>query len=156
MTITSGQTATYNLLLVPGVGFAGNVSVACGGGPAKSTCTASPSTLNVAGVNTIPFTVTVATSASGFVPVSIFRQWLLLHAPACMLLLFVCLTGKLAWATAHKKHECLVYSGAVAVLALIALLAAAGCGGGGSAAQGAPVSQPVTPSPSTRTRMSHP
>lgn len=65
-TISAGQTATYNLQLVPGSGFTGSVSFACSNVPQAATCTA-PS-VTVSNSNTIPFTVTISTTSSGVLP----------------------------------------------------------------------------------------
>jgi hypothetical protein len=159
VTIIAGQIATYNLLLVPGAGFTGSVSLACGGGPAMATCmaqtasnNASSGTISVTGVNAVPFTVTVATVASGSIPVSSLWQPRLrsLPAVASLFLMLICLAGSLFWATGRGSRKRWVYGAAFAMLALIALLAAAGCGGGSSGG-GVVAPPPTTPSQSTFT-----
>ena len=159
-TITAGQTATYNLLLVPGAGFTGSVSLACGGGPTMATCTvqtasnnASSGPISVAGVNAVPFTVTVATVASGSIPVSRFWQPGLRNLPAVagLFLTLIFLAGALLGTTEQRSGKFWAYSGAFAMLGLIALLGAAGCGGGGSGGQGVVAPPPTTPSQSTFT-----
>jgi Big-like domain-containing protein len=64
-TITSGQTATYNLFL-NGNNFQGQVSLACSGAPAGMTCSANPATANLtANVTSVAITVTVGPSSAG-------------------------------------------------------------------------------------------
>ena len=62
-TLTAGQTAALNLQVNPISGFTGSTSLACTGAPPQATCTASPSSVSVAGASAAPFTVTVATTA---------------------------------------------------------------------------------------------
>jgi hypothetical protein len=63
-TITAGQTATYNLQLVPVNGFNGTVTLSCGGSPSPSTCSVSPGSVPPNGTSDSPITVTV-TNTSG-------------------------------------------------------------------------------------------
>ncbi len=59
MTISSGQSATYALLLQSAVGLPGSVAFTCAGVPAHSTCTVNPASAGLGG--TTAFTVTVGT-----------------------------------------------------------------------------------------------
>ena len=64
ITVNAGQTATYNLQIEP-MGYAGTVSVSCtwaNGQPHGTSCTVSPSTVNLDGSNASPFTVAVSTT----------------------------------------------------------------------------------------------
>ena len=61
-TVTSGETATYNLSLISASGFAGAVTFSCAGAPQYSTCIVNPSSVNLAANGTTAVTVTVNTS----------------------------------------------------------------------------------------------
>ena len=159
LSVTAGQTATYNLQLVPGQGFAGNVSFACSGAPATATCTTAPSPLRVTSGAPIPFTVSVATTATAtiappwtpprlppFVSLRVLQTLVL-----CAILLLLCLAGRMSLSNAPERRR--TRSSALAALALTALFVVAGCGGGASTAQSVqvPTPQPVTPSQTTIT-----
>ncbi len=64
-TVTSGQTATYLLQILPVSGSTGTVSLACVGAPQYSTCTLNPATVTLSGNATASATVSVATEQSG-------------------------------------------------------------------------------------------
>ena len=67
VTIASGSTATYPLLLSSLQGLSGSVALACSGAPANSICTVNPSTANLGGAYTISATVqTGQTQTSNF------------------------------------------------------------------------------------------
>ena len=59
MTISSGQSATYALLLRSAAGLPGTVAFTCSGVPAHSTCTVNPASTGLGGTTAV--TVTVAT-----------------------------------------------------------------------------------------------
>ena len=116
-------------------------------------CMASPGTLSVPSANAVPFTITVATVASGSIPVSRLWHRLLRKLPAAagLFLTLIFLAGSLLWATGQKSRKCFAYSWAFAMLALVAILVATGCGGGGSGGQDVVAPPPTTPSQSTFT-----
>ena len=60
LSISAGQTATYNLI-VGGPGFTGSVSLSCSGSPPAASCTV-PSSVNMSSTPT-PFLLTVTTTA---------------------------------------------------------------------------------------------
>jgi len=60
-TVSSGQTATYNLNLTSQSGFTGAVTFSCSGAPQYSTCAVTPSSLNLAANGTAAITVNVLT-----------------------------------------------------------------------------------------------
>jgi len=64
ITISPGGSATYNLSATSVDGFAGNVSLSCGGAPEGATCSINPSSVGLSAGGTSPFTVTVTTNAS--------------------------------------------------------------------------------------------
>jgi hypothetical protein len=63
VTVSAGQSATYSLTLTPLNAFDQQISLSCSGAPGGSTCTVSPSSLTLDGVNPAPATVTVKTIA---------------------------------------------------------------------------------------------
>jgi hypothetical protein len=149
-TVTAGQTATYNLKIIPAPDFVGTVSFSCTGAPLAATCTV-PQSLPVNG-NVVPFTVRVATSGSGMMT-PFFRAPRLTPFPGLrilplltlfVLVLLVCsIYGNLRRNAPGRR---MIYSGLFAGLIVIALFDVAGCGGGSSAAQSAPITQQaVTP-----------
>jgi hypothetical protein len=66
VTVTAGQTASFNLKLMPGPGFSGASPFACAGAPTAATCTA-PSVQFSGGVP-IAYVVSVATTANTMAP----------------------------------------------------------------------------------------
>jgi len=64
-TVSAGQTANYTLSVAPVGGFAQSVALTCGGGPAASTCTVSPSTISLSGAAAKTAMVTVTTVSQG-------------------------------------------------------------------------------------------
>jgi hypothetical protein len=69
VTVASGATATYPLLLSSLQGLSGSVALACSGAPSNSICTVNPSTANLGGTYTISITVqTGQTQASNLAP----------------------------------------------------------------------------------------
>jgi hypothetical protein len=69
LTIASGATATYPLLLRSLQGLSGSVALSCSGAPANTVCTVNPSTENLGGTYTISATVqTGQTLASNRAP----------------------------------------------------------------------------------------
>jgi hypothetical protein len=149
-TVTAGQTAAYNLQVIPAPDFVGSISFSCTGAPLAATCTV-PQPLQLNG-SAVPFTVRVATTGSGTIA-SFFRAPRLPPFPGLrilplltlfVLVLLVCsMYGNLRRNAPGRR---MIYSGLSAVWIVIALFDVAGCGGGCSAAQSAPITQPaVTP-----------
>jgi hypothetical protein len=63
-TVVPGQAANYTVNVVPGEGFTQTVSLTCSGAPAQSTCTVSPSSVTLDGINPAAVKVAVTTAAS--------------------------------------------------------------------------------------------
>jgi hypothetical protein len=61
VTVKAGQTATFNLQVVP-TAFTGNVSISCSGAPAGTICAVSPASVAVSGNTPMPVTVTATTT----------------------------------------------------------------------------------------------
>jgi hypothetical protein len=57
VTVSSGATATYPLLLSSVQGLSGAIALACSGAPANSTCTVNPTIVNLGGSYTVSATV---------------------------------------------------------------------------------------------------
>lgn len=62
VSVTAGQTATYNLQITPMGAFTGTVSLQCTGAPAKTTCSVNPRSVIVSG-SAVLFIVSVSTTA---------------------------------------------------------------------------------------------
>jgi len=59
-TVAAGNTATYNLQVVPGPSFNGTINLVCSGAPFGAQCSV-PSSLTVTNGVAVPFTVTIST-----------------------------------------------------------------------------------------------
>ena len=64
VTVTAGQSATTVVSVLPQFGFSQQVSFACSGLPAASTCAFSPATVTPSSANAVTTTLTVATDVS--------------------------------------------------------------------------------------------
>lgn len=64
MTVASGETANYNLVLTLGSQLSGSIGLTCSGVPQYSTCSLSPQSLNLAAGQAGSFTVTVDTETT--------------------------------------------------------------------------------------------
>ncbi len=118
VTVSSGATATYPLLLSSLQGISGSVSLACSGAPANSVCTVNPSTENLGGTYTISVTVqTGQTQASNLAPRSPFDPS---NTPAYL----ACLAFPLACLARKRRLPRML----LAIVILAALASLAGCG----------------------------
>jgi hypothetical protein len=132
-TVSAGNSAVYNLQLVPGSGFGGMVMLSCSGAPRAAACTPSPAVLNVNGPAPVPFTVNVTTMRRGAVPLD--RP----TAPGGKSLPWVLALALMAMVLAKREARKLratpmrrLAPAAVAVL----LVVLAGCGGSGGSGGG--------------------
>jgi 6-phosphogluconolactonase (cycloisomerase 2 family) len=137
-TVNAGQTAQYNLQVMPSAGFSGAVTLGCSGAPAAAVCTVSASPLQVGGGVLTPFTVSVTTTARGSAqlpgigtnrgpqnaPRFLPPQLLLLFVLAALLLLIRGTRTNLA------GSRRLAYSRAALAAALLGIIFVSGCGGG--------------------------
>lgn len=118
VTVASGATATYPLLLRSMQGLTGTVAFACTGAPAQSICTVNPSTENLGGTYTISATVqTGKAQASNLAPRSPFDPR---NTPA----LFAVLALPLACFARKRRLAPLL----LPLIAFAALTCLAGCG----------------------------
>lgn len=146
VTVTPGQTATYNLQLLPAPDFAGSVSLVCSGAPVGASCMV-PGPLKVSG-SPLPFSVTVTTTAAttagaSVMPFSVtprlmpFTLWrALFPIIACVILLLVCSAQRVSGRAARATLP------AFTAFALLAIFYIAGCGGGSATAQSVPITSP--------------
>jgi hypothetical protein len=63
-TVVTGQTAAFNLSVVPVGASSGNVAITCDGAPKNSTCTVSPASAQITGGNSIFVSVQVVTGTA--------------------------------------------------------------------------------------------
>jgi hypothetical protein len=124
-TVASGQPATYNLNLAGTGGFSGSVSLACTGAPASAGCTVVPSTIQLTGSGSVPFTVNVTTqkiiSALAIPPVFVAGFGVM------------SLLGLIPLLFSRKARRTLMSRSMIAlfILWLVACMTMVGCGGGG-------------------------
>lgn len=141
--VSAGLTAQYNLLAMPGAGFAGTLSFACAGVPQGAACSA-PS-VNVASGAATPFSVMISTSGAGSAflprvptgrtPFDVAR----LFAQIVLVLVIFVLWG-------HRRTQMGFYVRRCAALCVCLLLAyfLSACGGAGATSAARP-QQIVTP-----------
>ena len=129
--VDAGSSAIYSLA-VTGMSFTGSVAFSCSGLPTASHCSVSPNPLSVSGPNTVPFSVTISTTArSGstamvngpdFFPPGVPAQ----TAVLCLASLCLTLSKKRKWRLSIA-------------FSLLSAFGLAGCGGGKSSSkQGTP------------------
>lgn len=124
-TVSSGQTARYNLSVVPLNGSSGTFSLACSSLPANSSCTFNPASETVSANTTGAIIVQIATGLStSTANVSHRPENQLLHMLPLACLLFAL---PAAFRRVRKTSFLLVIIG----LALIGITSCAGAGGGG-------------------------
>jgi hypothetical protein len=124
ITVAAGQSGSMQLNLGSSLGFAGPVNLSCSGAPANSTCSVSPSSVQLAanGSTPIAISVTTAARATAGLPPRGGTPW-----PGSSTLVAASLLGLMLWSLFTGNSRRLAFAGA----ALFAL-ALAGCGGGGS------------------------
>ena len=143
-TVTDGNSATFNLALVPVNGFSGNVSFSCSGLPANSLCIFSPNTLSV--TSAAPATTALTITTMGAAP----GMTLLRHRPSLptLALASVVPLSLLPFALHLRRRRnssrALRLLGPLAILILGCTVSALvlGCGSGGTAPR---VAAPTTP-----------
>lgn len=121
VTLASGATATFPLLLTSAQGLSGTVAFACSGAPANSVCTVSPSTSNLGGTYTISATV-----QTGQVQASNLRKPRSPFAPRNTPALVAIFAIPLACLARRRR----VASVLLPLIALAALTVLTGCGSG--------------------------
>ena len=160
--ISPGETAVYTLEVIPSF-FEGNVSLGCTGAPERATCTITPATVTLNGVNLgkAEIRVTMTAPSTALMPTNSPSRWFL------ELLWIVALTGLAAsarWTSKGNPHEFGIVTtlnlsrrvelirarqvGLAIILAVV--LTATSCGGGGSTFS-FPPAQPISTIPGTPT-----
>jgi hypothetical protein len=121
VTLTAGSTGTTTISVTPAFGFNQQVSFACAGLPAYSTCSFSPTTVTPSGSTAATTTLTIATnvSAANVIPPAPFTR----YSPALLALVLLGLGGIVR---ARRKWMAGLL-GLVVVTALAIVLN--GCGG---------------------------
>jgi hypothetical protein len=142
--VTAGGSASYTLTLTPGGGFTGTVQVTCTGAPSEATCTSSPASLTLDGINDARVKVTVSTTAASLGPLSHFstRRWTRSSEVPGIIgycLVFLCLFGTLALVLGRRAFRVIA-----AITFMFVMSLSGGCGSGNSGGN-APPSNPGTP-----------
>jgi hypothetical protein len=120
VTVTAGQTAAYNFSLNAD-GYSGSVALTCTGAPQGAACLLVPNTATLAGDNTVPLVLTVATPPVAAAAVT--------SAPLGMLpVVCVVVVGCLFFDLSGKPKQNVLVG-----LAFILTLGAVACGGGSGA-----------------------
>ena len=121
VTVSTGQSATYSLVLTPLSGFSGSVVLACANLPAHASCSFSPASSSVSAPT--PITVTVAThdTIAGNVSAS-HLTWAAFFPIGTLLGVFL---GK----GRRKNKRCALFSVTLTFSALALASSLAGCGG---------------------------
>jgi hypothetical protein len=124
-TVTSGGTATYNLILAGGPGFGGSVSLACASLPQNASCTLSPNSLTFSPGGSANFTVSINTASSATA---------LINQPGSATMAGFGITGVLSLPLLLfvRRRRMRLGLGLHSLFLLLALVVLAGCGGGGS------------------------
>ncbi|MHB8654477.1 MAG: NHL domain-containing protein [Terriglobia bacterium] len=128
-TVTAGQTATYTVTVQPVGGFSQTVALTCSGAPIEATCSVSPASVTLDGINSASVHVMVTTSplSTAQTPGPFSKLWP--RTPTNMAW-FACLlivsTG-LMWVRSRRSVlPCLFLA------CFVATLSSASCGGGSS------------------------
>jgi hypothetical protein len=143
VSIAAGQSASYSASVTPVGGFKGTVTLSCGGAPAATTCSISPTQVTLDGSNPAIASVTLTTTAHSSFPPPVAP---LRFAPPLPLgRLFVrffayLLVCAMLWRLACIPRKRLLMTAAVALP--IALLCAS-CGGGSSSSSTSPPPPPT-------------
>ena len=147
--ITAGQSASYTASITPVGGFKGIVMLSCGGAPAASTCSISPSQVTLDGTDPAIASVTITTAARSFLPPPGPRRFdplLLVKLLARFFAyLLVCVVCALLWRLARIPRKRLLLTAAVALP--IALLFTS-CGGSSSSTTSLTTTDPPPTQPS--------
>src|ERR1700730_8325778 len=165
ISLTAGQSASYTASVTPVAGFKGIVTLSCGGVPAASTCSISPSEVTLDGNNPAIATVTLTTTARSFFPRVTPRRFLPpLPFGELLASLFACLlVCAMLWRLARIPRKRLLLTAAVA-LPIAFLCTACGSSSSSSTTTNPPPTQhggtpqgafTITVTGSTSTNLSH-
>jgi hypothetical protein len=148
--VSAGQTAQYQLQLIPGPGYTGSISLACSGAPVGAACQV-PSTLSVTNGGALPFAVMVTTSGAASIPPQIPLRFtpntgLRVFGVALTALVLLFFANILRASPGPTITSCWTQTTVLTVIALCMLVPLAGCGGGSSGAAAVVPAPLVTPS----------
>jgi uncharacterized protein (DUF2141 family) len=137
-TITAGQTASYTIAFAPAGGFTQPIALSCGGAPAMSMCKVTPSSLQLSGTSPVMATVTVTTTAKGFVlPFGPIAPGTINYQPTpqifALFVTFVMLVGLLLWRREQRFRCVPLFALALSVCLGMTLTS---CGGGSGVSGG--------------------
>jgi len=145
--VTAGQTAQYQMQLVPGAGYSGTISLSCSGAPLGAACQV-PASVSLSNGAAAQFSVTVTTSGAAMMPPSAPMRF----TPIPGLRLLPLLAYVLVLLMAYKNLRILEHAaargrltmyGALGAIVFCAFLSITGCGGGSAAVAPPPL---ITPS----------
>jgi hypothetical protein len=134
-TIMAGQTATYSIAVAPAGGFSQSVTLSCSGAAASSTCTVTPTTVQLNGTSTVMASIAVTTAARRFAvphwPVSGLRYHPALQISA-LLGMSLLLIGLLFWKRKKQFKWTPLFTLATVLVCFGMTVTACGGGSGGS------------------------
>ena len=135
LTITAGETATFNLQISPAGPFNGSVNLACATVIQGATCSTTPTTVNINGAS-VPFTLTITTKAGSTLTTQNFARPTIFGGlgskprgpagPSGMLSLSFGLVGVVFVASGKLRKQ---WRGIALSLALLCSLVLSGCAG---------------------------
>jgi Lactonase, 7-bladed beta-propeller len=133
VTISAGQTASFNFVLTPGAGFIGSASFTCTGAPAAATCMAP--TVQLTSAASLPYTISVSTTGSGLLTRRMPRaspgRGTVLYLCAIFFVVAMLFRLVLCSTRAQRPHHlCMARCGWAAGVVLVIGMYSSGCGGG--------------------------
>lgn len=144
--VSAGNTAQYNLQIMPGANYSGTISLNCTGAPLGAVCQASPPMVMVSNGAAVPFMVLVSTSGGASAMLAIpkapndpprQRMWLGLFVFLLLLTL-----SRRSIRNAPVSFERRLKAAAMSLAVLLPLIASSGCGGGSAATTPPPIITP--------------
>ncbi len=132
LTVTAGQSAQYDLNLMPSGGFNQPVAFTCTGAPQSAVCTVSPNPVALSGSSGLTATATVTTTArsvatfGGHVQSSPLRPWARPEVASLALLALCCAAALTA---RRRDRQPMPASAALGAAVMLVLLLWTACGG---------------------------
>jgi hypothetical protein len=162
ISLVAGQSASYTISVTPVGGFKGTVTLSCGGAPAASTCSISPSQVTLNGNDPAIAAVTLTTTARSFFPLVAPRRFLppLLFGKLLATVFVYLLVCAMLWRLGRIPRKRLLLTAAALPLALLCT----SCGNSSSSPTNPPPTQhggtpqgafTITVTGSTSTNLSH-
>jgi hypothetical protein len=162
ISLVAGQSASYTISVTPVGGFKGTVTLSCGGAPAASTCSISPSQVTLNGNDPAIAAVTLTTTARSFFPLVAPRRFLppLLFGKLLATVFVYLLVCAMLWRLGRIARKRLLLTAAALPLALLCT----SCGNSSSSPTNPPPTQhggtpqgafTITVTGSTSTNLNH-